>query len=131
MGAVRDRNDLGARKHKRVEYQRSGFIIPAPDAPWIECSIRDVSESGLCLEVGALVIPKIFAVAFTPCGTVRRICMIVWRNGQLIGARFVTAEELREEARLPKRPTTDTSPTAASVADCAIEQQNPAQPGGG
>ncbi len=107
-----NRKDLGDRKHKRVGYQRLGFIVPAPSAPWIECSIRDVSESGLSLEVGALVIPKVFAVVFTPCGTIRRICMMVWRDGPLIGARFVTAEELREEAKLPKPPTPNTVPAA-------------------
>jgi hypothetical protein len=97
---VRRQKDLGERRHARIEYQRSGFIIPAPDAPWIECFITDVSESGLCLEVGALVIPEIFAVVFTTCGTVRRICVLVWRNGKQIGARFVTAKELRKEAQL-------------------------------
>jgi hypothetical protein len=92
---MRHRKDLGERRHERIEFQRSGFIIPAPDAPWIECFITDVSESGVCLEVGALVVPEIFAVAFTPCGAVRRVCMMAWRQGQLIGARFVTAKELR------------------------------------
>jgi hypothetical protein len=101
---VRHRKDLGERRHQRIEYQRSGFIIPAPDAPWIECLIADISESGLCLEVGALVIPEIFAVAFTPCGSVRRVCMIAWRQGPLIGARFVSAKELREEYKLRKAP---------------------------
>jgi hypothetical protein len=46
---VRHRKDLGARKHLRVEYQRPGYIIPAPDAPWLECLILDVSQSGICL----------------------------------------------------------------------------------
>jgi hypothetical protein len=57
---VRHRKDLGARKHERIEYRRPGYIVPAPDAPWIECFILDVSESGICLEVGALAIPQIF-----------------------------------------------------------------------
>jgi hypothetical protein len=47
---------------------------------------QDISGSGLCLRVGALAVPEIFAVAFAPYGIVRRICMLVWRNGQLIGA---------------------------------------------
>jgi hypothetical protein len=91
--------DLSKRKAERIGYERPGFIIPAPDAPWIECFIADVSDSGVCLNVGALVIPETFGVAFTPCGSVRRVCTIAWRRGELIGARFVTAKELRKEAR--------------------------------
>ena len=50
---ARHRKDLGERKHERIEYRRPGFIIPAPDAPWIECFIVDISESGVCLGRGA------------------------------------------------------------------------------
>jgi hypothetical protein len=93
---VEQPTDRGARKYERIDYQRSGFIIPAPDAPWIECFITDISENGLCLNVGALVVPEFFGVAFTPCGRVRRVCTVAWRQGELIGARFVTAKELRQ-----------------------------------
>jgi hypothetical protein len=93
---VRHRKDLGARKHERVEYRKPGFIIPAPDAPWLECFILDVSQSGICLEVGALAVPPIFGVSFTACGTVTRVCRLAWRRGELIGARYVTAKQLRQ-----------------------------------
>jgi hypothetical protein len=85
-----------ARKHIRVELYKPGFLIPAPDAPWIECMIVDVSDNGVCLEVGALAVPKLFGLAFTAGGEVMRICALVWRRGELIGARFVTAKELRQ-----------------------------------
>jgi hypothetical protein len=84
-----------ARKHVRVDLHKPGFLIPAPDAPWIECMINDVSDSGVCLDVGALSVPKIFGVAFTAGGEVLRVCSLSWRKGELIGARFVTAKELR------------------------------------
>src|SRR6266849_4760110 len=93
---ARSRKDLGARRHVRIEMQKTGFLIPAPDAPWIECFIVDVSDDGACLEVGALVVPKVFGLAFTAGGEVMRVCSLVWRRGELIGARFVTAKELRE-----------------------------------
>ena len=64
--------------------------------PWIECTIVDVSESGACLEVGALSVPKIFGLAFTERGEVLRVCSLAWRKGELVGARFVTAKELRQ-----------------------------------
>lgn len=94
---MRHRKDLGARKHPRIEYHRPGYIIPAPDAPWIECFVLDVSESGLCLDVGALAVPELFGVSFTSCGAVTRVCRLAWRRGELIGARYVTAKELRQE----------------------------------
>ena len=93
---ARDHKDVGARKHIRVELYKPGFLIPAPDAPWIECMIVDVSDDGVCLEVGALAVPKLFGLAFTAGGEVLRICALVWRRGELIGARFVTAKELRQ-----------------------------------
>jgi hypothetical protein len=96
---VRHRKDLGARRHERVDYQKSGYIIPAPDAPWIECFIVDVSESGICLEVGALVVPAMFAVSFTSCGTVKRLCRLAWRRGELVGARYVTAKQVRQSGK--------------------------------
>ena len=92
---VRHRKDLGARKHVRVDLHKPGFLIPAPEAPWIECTIIDVSDTGACLEVGALAVPDLFGLAFTAGGEVLRVCLLAWRRGELIGARFVTAKELR------------------------------------
>jgi len=95
---ARHRKDLGARKHVRVNLDKPGFVIPAPDAPWIECTIVDVSEQGVCLDVGSLPIPDLFGLAFTATGEVLRVCSLVWRRGELIGAEFVSARELRSGA---------------------------------
>jgi hypothetical protein len=93
---ARPRKDLGARKNVRVELRQPGFLIPAPDAPWIECLIVEVSDDGACLDVGALAVPKIFGLAFTAGGEVLRVCALAWRRGELVGARFVSARELRQ-----------------------------------
>jgi hypothetical protein len=69
---ARHRSDLGARKSVRIELQTQGFLIPAPDAPWIECTIVDVGDGGVCLEVGDLAVPKLFGLAFTAGGEVLR-----------------------------------------------------------
>src|ERR1700742_3955534 len=98
---AKNRNNGDARKHVRVDLQKPGFLIPAPDAPWIECLIMDVSDDGVCIDVGALVVPKIFGLAFTAGGEVLRVCSLVWRKGELLGARFVTAKELRQDFVLP------------------------------
>jgi hypothetical protein len=95
---ARDRKDLGARKFVRVDLRKKGFLIPAPDAPWIECYILDISENGACLDVGDLAVPKVFGLSLTSGGEVRRICALIWRKGELVGVRFVSARELRKGA---------------------------------
>jgi hypothetical protein len=103
---ARHRKDLGERSHARVELQKSGYLILAPDAPWIECRIVDVSHSGICLDVGALAVPKLFGIAFTAGGQVLRVCARVWRRGQQIGGRFVTLKELRISSVTVPAPAT-------------------------
>ena len=93
---ARHRKDLGARKRVRVDLYKPGFLIPAPEAPWIACLIVDVSDRGVRLEVGALAVPELFGLAFTAGGEVLRVCSLVWRQGEMVGANFVTAKELRE-----------------------------------
>jgi hypothetical protein len=110
---ARHRKDLGARKHVRVDLDKPGFLIPAPDAPWIECTIIDVSDSGACLDVGALAVPELFGLAFTAGGEVLRVCLLAWRRGELIGARFVTAKELRQ--RLKPKDKADPKPQKAAA----------------
>jgi hypothetical protein len=95
---ARQRKDLGARKHVRVNLHKPGFVIPAPDAPWIKCTIVEVSEKGVCLDVGSLPVPKLFGLAFTATGEVLRVCSLVWRNGEMVGAEFLSASELRAGA---------------------------------
>ena len=101
---ARYRKDLGARKHVRVDLYKPGFLIPAPDAPWIECLIVDVSEKGVCLEVGALAVPELFGLAFTAGGEVLRVCTLAWRKGELIGARFVSSRNSGRVCRLRRSP---------------------------
>jgi PilZ domain len=88
--------DLGERQHHRINLQTPAFVIPAPDAVWINCFVVDISRGGVCLDVGALPVPKTFGLAFDATGCVLRVCQIVWRRGELIGARFLSAKELRQ-----------------------------------
>jgi hypothetical protein len=48
------------------------------------------------IDVGALAIPKVFGVAFNNHGTVIRVCDVAWRRGELIGASYLSAKQLRE-----------------------------------
>jgi hypothetical protein len=101
---ARDRKDLGARKFVRVDLRKPGFLIPAPDAPWIECYILDISENGACLDVGDLAVPRVFGLSLTASGEVRRACTLIWRRGELVGVRFVSARELRNGVAPPGEP---------------------------
>jgi hypothetical protein len=97
---MRHRHDLGGRNNERIDYHRPGFLIREPDAAWVECFILDVSEAGIRLDVGALgAVPEIFGVAFNSDGKVIRLCQIVWRQGERIDARFLTARQLRQRQR--------------------------------
>ena len=99
---AKQRTEIGARRSARVDLFTTGFVIPAPDAPWIECTIVDVSEHGVCIEVGDLAVPKLFGLTFTTTGDVFRVCTLIWRRGARIGARFVSASELRKDAAAAK-----------------------------
>jgi hypothetical protein len=97
------KDDLGARRHVRINLHKPGFLIPAPDAPWIECTVVDVSEKGVCLDVGSLPVPELFGLSFTTTGRVLRVCALVWRQGEMIGAEFLTANELRGVGASPDK----------------------------
>ena len=104
---TKQRMESGSRKSARIDLHTTGFLIPAPSAPWIECTIVDVSEHGVCLDVGDLAVPKLFGLTFTATGEVLRVCTLIWRQGERLGARYVSAKELRQgltQAEPDKRP---------------------------
>jgi hypothetical protein len=92
---TKERKELGKRKHNRVEFYKRGFLIPTPNAPWIECTVLDVGHQGVRLDVGEVPLPDMFGLAFTAGGQVIRVCSLVWRKGEMVGARFLSANELR------------------------------------
>jgi hypothetical protein len=108
---ARDRKQLGARKFVRVGMEKPGFLIPAPDAPWIQCYVINISENGACLEVGDIAVPEVFGLSLTAGGEVRRVCALIWRRGGVVGVRFVSARELRQ----PKVPAGETDSTSRKV----------------
>jgi hypothetical protein len=69
----------------------------APEAPSMECTVKDISDSGICIDVGAIALPKIFAVSFTADARVFRLCELVWRRGSTVGAHFITADDVRRK----------------------------------
>jgi hypothetical protein len=98
---LRDQNYYGQRLHKRIELTWPVFVLNAPDAPGIECRIVDVSAGGICIAIGGLNVPKLFGVAFAQGDTIHRVCLKVWEKGNLIGAKYVSAKELRNYGKNP------------------------------
>src|SRR5260370_8451136 len=92
---ARHRKDLGARKNVRVDLYKTGFLIPAPDAPWIECVIVDVSDNGACLDIGTLAVPEIFGLAFTAGGEGIRVWLLVLSRGELFAPPLLPPQNTR------------------------------------
>jgi len=95
---MRKHKETGARRHDRIDFLKPAFLIMEPNGPWFECWVVDISDGGVCIEVGALPVPKIFVLALAPGGKVRRACLIAWRQGELLGARFMKAGDIRKHA---------------------------------
>ena len=53
-------------------------------------------DNGACIDVGDLAVPKMFGLSLTAGSEVRRVCELIWRRGELVGVRFISARELRK-----------------------------------
>jgi hypothetical protein len=93
---MQNRTHLGNRKHARVVIERPGFVILEPNGPWIECFIVDISEGGAQVRVGSISVPETFVLLLTAKG-VRRLCRLIWRKGDLVGAKFISPKSSGDE----------------------------------
>ena len=74
---------------RRQRVLKSGKIVYAKGSIVIDCTIRNISETGAQLKVPTTVgIPDRFEFRET-MGCKGRLATIVWRRGDLIGVRFV------------------------------------------
>ena len=82
-------------EHRRSPRQRvlkSGRIIYGGGSIVVDCTIRNLSETGARLQVPTSVaIPDRFEFAEGTPGT-RRAATVVWRKGALIGIRFAAKD---------------------------------------
>ena len=75
------------RRHQRLRTFKGGSIIFGLAAA-IDCTIRNMSESGAAIEVTSLVgIPDTFTLLIKP-EFVRRKCRVAWRRATFIGVEF-------------------------------------------
>ena len=76
------------RVSRRQRVLKSGKIIYANGSIVIDCTIRNISETGALLKVPATVaIPAQFEFRETMGGSGRRVA-VVWRRGDLLGIQF-------------------------------------------
>ena len=76
-------------EHRRSQRQRTlkGGSISFGSAPSIDCVVRNLSETGACLEVASSSIPDNFTLIIRP-EILKRSCQIAWRSAQRIGVHF-------------------------------------------
>jgi len=75
--------------HRRANRQRTfkGGTIAFGGATRVECVIRNLSESGACLEVPNPTVPDQFTLLIRP-ELINRPCEVAWRSETRIGVRF-------------------------------------------
>lgn len=66
--------------------------IECEGMPTLRCSVVDVSLEGASMWVPSAALPDVFALRTV--GAVRHICEVVWRNGEMVGARFLAHDQL-------------------------------------
>ena len=77
-------------EHRNSPRQRTykGGSISYASAPAIDCIIRNLSDTGACLEVSnAVDIPDSFKLIIKP-EILTRSCEVVWRTARRVGVLF-------------------------------------------
>jgi hypothetical protein len=74
------------RRAARKRVLKTGYIVFSDNVPKLECTVRNVSETGASLQVSTTIgIPTNFGVIIDG---VRRNCRSVWRTDTKIGIAF-------------------------------------------
>jgi hypothetical protein len=84
VGAFRSMDEH--RKSQRLRIFKGGSISFA-SAPSIDCIIRNLSETGACLEVAGGDVPDNFTLLIKP-ELLKRYCKVAWRTYRRIRIRF-------------------------------------------
>ena len=77
-------------ERRKLPRQRTfkGGVIIFGTAPVVECTIRNLTDTGAGLEVGPpAVVPDHFTLLIKP-ERLKRSCQVIWRQPGKIGVRF-------------------------------------------
>jgi hypothetical protein len=77
------------RQAPRFPMSGPGKIIVANERASIDCTVREISTSGACLEVATDVqLPELFMVIPDDGDTSGYACRVIWRTETLVGIKF-------------------------------------------
>ena len=89
-----DRRAAGAgrRQAPRMRTLKGAEIVPPRGAP-LKCTVRNISETGACIQLHSPVfLHHTFDVLFDDGEWFRRSCHVMWRQGLQIGVEFDAPE---------------------------------------
>lgn len=90
--AERRKAELARRRAVRMRTLKGAQII-VPAGTIIPCTVKNISETGACLQLHASAfLSHLFDLAFDDPDWERRPCRVVWREGLLMGVEFLTPE---------------------------------------
>ena len=70
-----------------------GALIALPSGDSVRCIVRNISETGACLELqNPLFLHPTFALLFDDPDWAQRPCYVIWRKIPLIGVEFGAPE---------------------------------------
>lgn len=75
------------RKIRRNRVLKAALVV-LDDCSTFDCGVRNLSDSGACLEMGSTVgVPEVFKLRFDSARTYRT-CRAIWRTMNKIGVSF-------------------------------------------
>jgi len=78
------------RASQRKSIKRPAYLYTRDGWPVGNCMTMDISTTGARLSLlTSEELPSEFLISFSASGAVRRNCKLVWRDGDVIGVRFV------------------------------------------
>ena len=89
--AIVDDND-DDRSEQRQEVNQKGLIVYAGQEGDVECEIRDLTQAGAKLYLGAdVTVPSCFDLTILPEDTSKK-AQVCWRDEQELGIQFITED---------------------------------------
>lgn len=78
------------RRMPRQRTLKSARIVIDPNAPVLDCIVRNLSPRGALLLVPSLAVPDRFDLVFT-ASRARYTCKVVWRAPDRVGVEFISS----------------------------------------
>ena len=89
----RRKAELARRRAPRMRTLKGAQII-VPAGTSIGCTVRNISETGACLQLhSAVFLSHTFDLTFDDLDWARRTCRVVWRDALLMGVEFTMPEK--------------------------------------